>query len=148
IVIKRDGLEIASGIDDVNIEVAHGDRIQITAPQEVYKNIHTEYITSSSVNDAELIKNEAEERFVAIGMSVNNVPQTADPTNYDFENTGPTDVQVKWQHYYALSINHDVAKTQSHEIIAGTPWAGPLASNATGNPRPPVSKQWVLRGSQ
>lgn len=128
--------------------VAHGDRIKITASQEVYKDIHSNYITDSGVGDAELIKNEAEERFVAIGMSVNNVPQTADPTSYDFEITADTDVQVKWQHYYALTIRQDFSKTQSQEIIAGTPWAGPLASDAAGNPSPPVSKQWVLRGSQ
>jgi hypothetical protein len=144
VVVKRDGVVIADEETEYdNIQVAHGDRIQIIAQPEVYKNIHAEYIT-----DPETVKNQAEERFVAIGMSVNNVAQTADPTNYDFEITRDTDVQVKWQHYYALTIRHDFSKTQSQEIIAGTPWAGPLASDAAGNPSPPASRQWVLKGSQ
>jgi len=144
VVVKRDGIIIADDETEYdNIEVAHGDRIQIIAQPEVYKNIHAEYIT-----DPETVKNQAEERFVAIGMSVNNIAQTADPTNYDFEITRDTDVQVKWQHYYALTIRHDFSKTQSQEIIAGTPWAGPLASDASGNPSPPASRQWVLKGSQ
>lgn len=144
VIVKRDGFVIADEETEYNnIQVAHGDRIQIIATPEVYKDIHAQYIS-----DPETIKNQAEERFVAIGMSVNNVAQTADPTNYDFEITRDTDVQVKWDHYYALTIRHDFSKTQSQEIIAGTPWAGPLASDAAGNPSPPVSRQWVLKGSQ
>jgi hypothetical protein len=144
VIVKRDGFIVADDETEYDsIQVAHGDRIQIIAQQEVYKNIHAEYIT-----DPETIKNQAEERFVAIGMSVNNIAQTADPTNYDFEITRDTDVQVKWDHYYALTIRHDFSKTQSQEVIAGTPWAGPLASDASGNPSPPASRQWVLKGSQ
>ena len=148
--IESDGhpLPNATDIEEISIEVAHGDRVQIMAPQEVFKDIHSDYITGSAAEDVELVKDDAEERFVAIGMSVNNVPQTADPTFYDFEITGDTDVQVKWDHYYALRIRQDFSKTQSQEIIAGTPWAGPLESDAAGNPDPPVSKQWVLRGSE
>jgi hypothetical protein len=144
VTVKRDGFVVATDETQYNnIQVAHGDRIQIIAEPEVYKNIHAEYI-----NDPETVKNQAEERFVAIGMSVNNIAQTADPTNYDFEITRDTDVQVKWQHYYALTVRHDFSKTQSQEVIAGTPWAGPLASDASGNPSPPASRQWVLKGSQ
>lgn len=144
VTVKRDGFVVADDETEyANIQVAHGDRIQIIAQPEVYKNIHAEYIT-----DPETVKNQAEERFVAIGMSVNNIAQTADPTNYDFEITRDTDVQVKWQHYYALTVRHDFSKTQSQEVIAGTPWAGPLASDASGNPSPPASRQWVLKGSQ
>ena len=131
---------------DFDLTVAHGDRIQIKAPQEVFKDINSNYISDSSggvqAND------QAEERFVAIGMSVNDIAQTADPTNYNFEITQDTEVAVKWDHFYALTIAHDFSKTVSQEIIAGTPWAGPLASNAAGNPNPPVSKQWVRRGSE
>jgi hypothetical protein len=146
--IKRDGVTVISDVDSVNMEVAHGDRIQISAPKEVYKDINSQYLSGSGASDPDAINNQAEERFVANGMSVNNIAQTADPTNYDFEITGDTDVQLRWQHYYALSIRQDFSKTQSQEIIAGKPWAGPLASDAAGNPSPPVSKQWVLRGSQ
>ena len=142
--VKLNGVEVATNETQYNnIQVAHGDRIQIIAEPEVYKNIHAEYI-----NDPETVKNQAEERFVAIGMSVNNIAQTADPTNYDFEITRDTDVQVKWQHYYALTVRNDFSKTRSLEVIAGTPWAGPLVSDASGNPSPPASRHWVLRGSQ
>lgn len=146
--IKRDSETVAENVDSVNLEVAHGDRIQISSPKEVYKDINSQYLTASAALDPDAINNQAEERFVANGMSVNNVAQTADPTNYDFEITGDTDVQLRWQHYYALSIRQDFSKTQSQEILAGKPWAGPLASDAAGNPNPPVSKQWVLRGTQ
>ena len=88
VTVKRDGFVVATDETQYNnIQVAHGDRIQIIAEPEVYKNIHAEYI-----NDPETVKNQAEERFVAIGMSVNNIAQTADPTNYDFEITRDTDV--------------------------------------------------------
>ena len=144
VIVKRDGFIVADEETEYdNIQVAHGDRIQVIASPEVYKDINAKYIV-----DPETIKNQAEERFVAIGMSVNNIAQTADPTNYDFEITRDTDVQVKWDHYYALTIRHDFSKTQSQEIIAGTPWAGPLASDAAGSPSPPASRQWVLKGSQ
>ena len=146
--VKRDGVTVLTNVESVDMEVAHGDRIQITAPKEVYKDINSQYLTGSAANDPDAISNQAEERFVANGMSVNNVAQTADPTNYDFEIAGDTDVQLRWQHYYALTIRQDFSKTQSQEIIAGKPWAGPLASDAAGNPSPPASKQWVLRGSQ
>lgn len=146
--IKRDGVEVATNVDSVSMEVAHGDRIQIGAPKEVYKDINSQYLSGSTASDPDAINTQAEERFVANGMSVNNIAQTADPTSYDFEITGDTDVQLRWQQYYALSIRQDFSKTQSQEIVAGKPWAGPLASDAAGNPSPPVSKQWVLRGSQ
>lgn len=146
--IKRDGVTVISDVDTVAMEVAHGDRIQISSPKEVYKDINSQYLSGNTANDPDAINNQAEERFVANGMSVNNIAQTADPTNYDFEITGDTDVQLRWQHYYALTIRQDFSKTQSQEVIAGKPWAGPLASDAAGNPSPPASKQWVLRGSQ
>ncbi len=138
------------GKDDADFEilVAHGDRIQIKAPQEVYKDINSNYITGSDGGDTSQISEDAEERFVAIGMSVNDIAQTADPTNYNFEITQNTEVDVKWQHFYALTISHDFSKTRSQEVLAGTPWAGPLESNAAGNPNPPVSKQWVRRGTE
>ena len=130
------------------LTVAHGDRIQVKAPQEVFKDINSRYITGSGAGDASEIGQQAEERFVAIGMSVNDVPQTADPTNYNFEITGDTEIDVKWRHFYALTVSNDFSKTRSQEVIANTPWAGPLESDAAGNPSPPVSKQWIQRGSQ
>lgn len=146
--VIRDGQVIDTNRDVITFKAGHGDRVEITAPQEIYKDIHSNFLAASAATDADVIKNSAEERFVAKGMSVNNLAQTGDPTNYDFEVVGNTDIQVKWDHYYALTIEHDFSKTQSLEEIAGTPWAGPLASDAAGNPDPPVSKQWVLRGTE
>ncbi|BCX47601.1 hypothetical protein HAHE_15090 [Haloferula helveola] len=146
--VFHEGLLVSAEFDTLTVNAGHGDRVQIIAPQEVYKDIHSNFLGGSTADDPDLIKNDAEERFVALGMSVNNVAQTADPTNYDFEILGDTNVQVKWEHYYALTIEHDFAKTKSVEEIAGTPWAGPLASDAAGTPDPPVSKQWVLRGTE
>jgi len=140
--------QVYENFDSIEVLAGHGDRVQVVAPQEIYKDINSNYLSTSVDGDADLIKNNAEERFVAIGMSVNEIAETADPTNYDFEITDETDVLVKWRHFYALTIDHDFTKTQSLEVIAGTPWAGPLASDAAGSPDPPVSKQWVLRGSE
>ena len=153
ITLFRNGSPVAldgykNGAGDYVITVAHGDRIQVKAPQEVFKDINSDYITGSGAGDTTELGEQAEERFVAIGMSVNDVPQTADPTNYNFEITGDTEIDVKWRHYYALTVSNDFSKTRSQEVIANTPWAGPLESNAAGNPSPPVSKQWIQRGNQ
>jgi hypothetical protein len=151
VVVKRDGVQIrgveSPTADFGNIEVAHGDRIEVIVPKEVFKNIHSEYISNSGANSG-LGDENAEERFESSGMSVNNVPQTADPTLLDFQITTDTDVTVKWNHYYALTISQDFSKTRSQDLINGEPWAGPLESDAAGAPDPPVSKQWVLRGTQ
>lgn len=145
-----DGVEVAKNVSNTTFEAAHGDRVVITAPKDIYRDIHGGYFMNNGQIDPglDLIETAAQERFTASGMSVNNVAQTADPTRYDFEILANTEVQVKWQQYYALSIKHDFSRTRSLEIIAGTPWAGPLASDAAGNPNPPVSKHWVLKGTQ
>jgi len=150
VTVLREGVEIASGISSGTFDVGHGDRVQIRAPQAVYKDIHSQYLTidNESENNPDSVESAAHERFVAIGMSVNDVAQTADPTYYDFEARGNTEVQVKWRHFYALIIKQDFSGTASRELVAGKPWAGPLTSDATGAPDPPVSKQWVQKGEQ
>ena len=149
---NRDGapLQNASGettFSILEVDVAQGDKIEIIAPQVVYKNIHGTDITSSVQNNPSLIENEAEEKFSAIGISVNDVAQTGDPTLYRFEMSQDAEVEVKWDHEYALTITHDFTKTQSSEVVGGKPWVGPLASDASGNPQPPANKHWIKRGT-
>jgi hypothetical protein len=127
--------------------VFNGDTIEITAPQEVYKSLFGEDITDSVGNDPQKILDDAEERFTAIGISVNDVAQTGDPTLYRFDIKSDTVVVIKWRHDYALTVEHDFTLTQSQETDAsGNPWAGPLDSGAEGNPDPPAKKSWIKRG--
>ena len=62
------------------IGVPVGSQVEISAPRQVYKDIHGADITNSVQNDPDKIDLDAEERFTALGISVNNVPQTGDPT--------------------------------------------------------------------
>ena len=127
--VEVDGVKVASNAQTATIEAAHGDRVIITVPKDIYRNIHGEYFLNGGEIDPglDLIETAAQERFTASGMSVNNIAQTGDATRYDFEILADTEVQVKWQQYYALTVKHDFTRTQSLEVIAGTPWAGPLA---------------------
>jgi hypothetical protein len=129
-------------------DVFDGDTIEITVPQEVFLDLGGTDITSSVSSDPVKINDQAEERYSALGISVNNVPQTGDPTVYRFEIKNDTDVIVKWRHDYALTIQHDrFIYTQSIETDeTGNPWAGPLTSLASGNPEPEVKKHWIKKG--
>ena len=140
--------QLASQIgQSVTISVLPGEKVQITAPQVVYKNMASVDITDSVLNEPAKIQTEAQERFTAIGISVNDVPQTGDPTLYQFDFSSETSVVVKWRHDYALTVKSLFANTESVEKDAtGRPWAGPLTSQAEGNPDPPVQKHWVRKG--
>lgn len=131
----------------VRIYVYDGERVQVSAPREVYKDIHGDDITDSVLNDPDKIQKEAVERFTAIGMSLNNVAQSGDPTFLNFDVEEDSLVVVKWQHEFALEVQHDFSRTESTERDeAGAPWAGPLVSDAEGNPVPQAKKNWVKRG--
>lgn len=129
------------------LEVFDGETVEIRAVREVYFNIHGEDITTAVAGNPAAIQSDAEERFTAFGISVNNQPQTGDPTLYRFEVTGDTVIEAKWKHDYALTVSHDFARTESLDRIADKPWAGPLTSAATGNPDPPAQKHWIQRGT-
>ena len=132
---------------EISLNVFDGETVEITAPREVYKNIFGVDITDSVSGDPEIIKNDAEERFTAIGISVNDVAQTGDPTLFRFDITRDTVVVVKWSHDYALTVRHDFTATRSADTDStGAAWAGPLASEASGNPLPAAQKHWVKRG--
>ncbi|MCI0538335.1 MAG: hypothetical protein L0Z50_24270, partial [Verrucomicrobiales bacterium] len=133
--------------EEVVIPVIDGETVELSAPREVYKDMMGLDITDSVTNDPDKIQNEAQERFTAIGISVNDVPQTGDPTLYQFGITKDTSVVVKWRHDYALTLAHDFAQTESQERDAiGNPWAGPVGSDAVGNSSPEVKKHWIKRG--
>ncbi len=131
----------------VRIYVYDGERVQVSAPREVYKDIHGDDITDSVLNDPDKIQQQAVERFTAIGMSLNNVAQSGDPTFLNFDVKEDSLVVVKWQHEFALEVEHDFSRTESTERDeAGNPWAGPLTSDAEGNPAPQAKKNWIKRG--
>jgi hypothetical protein len=125
--------------EDVTIQVPYGSDVEISTPRVVYRDINGADITDSVDIDPALIEQEAEERFSALGISVNDVAPTGDPTLYRFQMLEPSEVEAKWQQDYALTINSDFSGTLGSV-------AGPLTSQAAGNPSPPAQKQWVRRG--
>ncbi len=155
--VRRTRVRVFNGLDligspfesigeEQTINVYDGETVEVTAPQNVYKDIHGAYLSDSVLNPTDL-QNLAEERFTAGGISVNDVPPTGDPTFYRFTVTNDTFIVVKWDHDYALTIHNDFDQTQSLERdTAGNPWAGPLTSQATGAADPPAQKQWKRKG--
>jgi hypothetical protein len=141
------GTHLGDGVPPV-YTVYDGETLEVTAPHEVYRNIYGDDISDSVENDPKLIQDEAQERFTAIGISVNDVPQSGDPTLLRLDVDGDTSITVKWQHEYALVVEHDFGLTESQERDDGgtRPWAGPLESAAEGNPQPQAKKNWVKKG--
>ena len=145
--VKVGGVSKAVKIGELqSYNFPYGSQIEISAPRTVYKDINGADITSSVESDADLIEQEAEERFTGIGISVNNVPQTGDPSLYRFELKENTQVELRWEHEYALTIKSNFDNTKSTETVNGQPLAGPLASQASGNPAPLAQKHWIKRG--
>lgn len=133
--------------EERSLQVPYGSAVEISAPRIVYKDINGSDITSSVSNDHTLIEQEGEERFTALGISVNDVPQTADPSLYRFEMLEDTQVELRWEHEYALTVRSNFDNTASTELVNGQPLAGPLASQASGNPAPLAQKHWIKRGT-
>ncbi len=129
------------------LDAFDGETVEVRATREVYFNIYGEDITTVIAGNPAAIQTDAEERFTAFGISVNNQPQTGDPTLFRFEVTGDTVIEAKWKHDYALTVSHDFSRTESQDKVGGKPWAGPITSPASGNPNPPAQKQWIQRGS-
>ena len=146
-VLGQSGVLATNIGERVRIRAFDGEKVAVSAPREVYKNVYGDDITDSIQNDPKIIEDEAQERFTALGISVNDVAQSGDPTYYSFNVDADTSVAVKWQHEFALVVEHDFARTESQEQdSAGKPWAGPLTSDAEGNPDPPAKKNWFRRG--
>jgi hypothetical protein len=139
-----------------NLTISHlsdGMRVEIAAAGEVYRNANGDFLydnsnvpSDSGINSP----NPPRQRFVATGLSVNNTPQTGDPTQYSFDLSGDTEVNIRWRQDYALLVSHDFSATESPERdTLNNPWAGPLVSSASGNPSPDATKiQWITRGEE
>ncbi len=139
---------------DVNVNfLTDGMRVEIAAVGDVYMGGNGNFLYDSRAIPPEGALdpfNPPRQRFVPIGISVNNSPQTGDPTQYIFDIDGDADVTLRWRQDYALTVNHDFSMTASEERDKqGNPWAGPLASKASGNPTPDSTKtHWIARGDQ
>lgn len=137
---------------DVTINyLVDGNSVEITAVNEVYLNAAGGFLYDSTSIPAEQGQTPAtapRQRYVATGLSVNNAPQTGDPTQYSFDMNGDATINLRWRHDYALLVNHDFSRTASDELTpSGTPWAGPLTSGASGNPEPQATAiNWIEKG--
>lgn len=139
-----------------NVTISHlldGMRVEIEAQGEVYQSESGAFLYDNSTIPLDANLNSApppRQRMVATGLSVNNTPQTGDPTQYAFDLNGDTDVIIRWRHDYALILDHDFTGTESPETDAlGEPWAGPLASGAAGNPLPDTTRiHWIPAGEE
>lgn len=148
VTLRVNDVERATFVGETNLSVTDGDVVEVVAPQLVYRNIRGEDITDQIALRPNLIDDEAEERFVPIGISVNEVAQTGDPNLYRFTINQATVVVVKWRHEFSLRVRHDVAATQSLALDElGKPWAGPLTTFAAGNPLPEAKKHWIARNA-
>ena len=128
-----------------------GDKVEIDAFDGVHLNANGQFLYDNRdiPSEQELDPNNPpRQRYMASGISVNNTPQTGDPTQYSFDIQGDTTVDIRWRHDYALLVNHDFLATASPETdAAGNPWAGPLTSGASGNATPDTTKiHWIEKG--
>jgi hypothetical protein len=141
----------ANRLDNLELNyLSDGDQVEITSVAEVYRDAQSRFLYDSNSIPANTPPNPPRERFVADGISVNNSSLTGDPTQYRFDLNGDTVVDLRWRHEYALNIEHDFLATSSLELdSSGKPWAGPLDSNAAGNPEPETTKvHWIPHGQQ
>lgn len=153
---KQGGIVVETNQPASNITISHlsdGMRVEISAVSEVYLGANTNFLFDSSniPPDSSLNStNPPRQRLVATGLSVNNTPQTGDPTQYSFDINGDSEIKIRWRHDYALILNHNFTATESAERDpTGGPWAGPLVSGAAGNPSPDTTKiHWVPNGEE
>lgn len=128
-----------------------GSRVDIRAVEAVYRTANGTFLYDSTdipTEDELDPANPPRQRFVTTGLSVNNTPQTGDPTQYTFDISADSEVNLRWRHDFALLVRHDFGATESDERTpTGEPWAGPLTSGASGNPSPGASMiNWIPRG--
>ena len=139
---------------DVVIDyLVDGHQVEVRAVEGVYLNSAGDFLYDSTTIPAEQSQsptNAPRQRYVATGISVNNTPQTGDPTQYSFDMNGDVTVHLRWRHDYALLVNHDFSRTSSDEVTpSGAPWAGPLSSDASGNPEPQATTiNWIEKGQE
>ena len=139
-----------------NVVISHltdGMRVEISAASEVYQDAAGTFLYDATTIPGDSgvnLPNPPRQRYVATGLSVNNTPQTGDPTEYSFDINGDTEIKIRWRQDYALLVTHDFSATESPERDGqGNPWAGPLESAASGNPTPEATQiQWIPKGQE
>ena len=132
---------------EIQIRVFEGDSVEVSAAQAVYYDADGNYLTDSSKDDPTAIRVYAMERFVGLGISVNDVAQTGDPTLYRFTVEDDGKIALKWRHDYALRVSQNFVQTQSSlKNPDGSAWVGPLESAAVGYPDPEVKLHWIEKG--
>ena len=133
--------------------LSDGMKVDISAVGAVYLSETGKFLYDSTSIPSESegdSQNPARQRFAATGISVNNTPQTGDPTLYSFAIDSDAAINIRWRHEYALTVNQDFSRTKSPELDpTGNPWAGPLTSSASGNPTPDSTKtHWIPKGEE
>jgi hypothetical protein len=129
------------------IQVAYGDTVEVSAPNQIYRDIHGVDFPPGSESDSQLIQNQAAERVSVVGITVNeNTYQGVPPVRFVVEQN--MNVLFVWRQEFALIVEQDFANTISPDVDeSGSPWAGPLDSLASGNPDPAVQKHWIKKGT-
>lgn len=131
-----------------DVEIIRGTNLSLTAPSVVYQDISGADITDSVGGDPEEITARAETRLTAVGITLNDNPQTGDPTTFTFTVNSPSDITFNWRVDYALTVDSNFDNTESSSTDdEGNLFAGPLTSKASGNPLPAVQKHWIERGT-
>ena len=141
---------------DGNVTISHlsdGMEVSIQADGTIYLNDNGTFLYDSrNIPDQPGINGHPRQRFVPTGLSVNNSPQTGDPTAFTFTLDGDTEIVIRWRHEYALTIKHDVGNTVSEEKTpTGKAWVEGLDTDAgaVGNPSPDSEKiHWFARGEE
>ena len=118
--------------------VTSGDVVRVTVPEYIYRNMSGANLPLYQAADAE-------ERFQAVGMTVNQVAETANPLRYTFEIKEHTTLTMHWQHEFAITIDSNFDNTLGR--VDEDDFVGPLSSKATGNPEPAVNKHWFEAGT-
>lgn len=118
--------------------VTSGDLVRITVPEYIYRDMNGNNLPLANAADAE-------ERFKAVAMTVNQVAETANPLRYTFEIEENTTLTTIWQHEFAITVDSDFSNTLGQ--VDGVDFVGPLSSKATGNPEPAASKHWYEAGT-
>lgn len=148
--VKVNDREVASLVGKNRyLNLHYGDKVEVLAPQFVYQDNAGNFITDSdrTNNSSDVLR--SMRRMSAIGISVDDVVQSGDPTRYSFIiNENNLNVGVKWERSYALRVESDFSKTKSElRDASGAPWVGPVQSSALGNPEPSVKLHWVDEGA-
>ena len=154
-VLGKDGESIAEEIHPAGtVSIPHlsdGMQVSIQAIDAVYLDGDGQFLYDSGSIPSQVDgANPPRSRYLATGLTVNDSPQTGDPTEYAFTIQQDTEVKLRWTHEFGLTVRHDFSATASPEQDPlGNPWAGPLSSDAAGNPSPDSTKiHWVPKGDE